>query len=268
MFTIGVKAISFAKELIVAQAFGTGDALDAFLVAFGLTNYLAAVVAMPFGSAMLPSFVREREQAGESRPAPACHGGAAGAGAGGRRVGAAGGARPAAAAADRLGFAASKLALTFGMLLVLAPSVLLAGLNELASTTAQPGRSLCLHRNVGRGGADCHGGQRAAAAPATACTRWRWACWPAWRFKACYAALAARRRFALAALETAGRPRWRACCVLAGRGRRGVHNNSVLIDELATPLGSGSVAVLNYGNNLVALVQGVGAAALGVAILP
>lgn len=65
VFTIGVKAISFAKELIVAQAFGTGDALDAFLVAFGLTNYLAAVVAMPFGSAMLPSFVREREQAGE-----------------------------------------------------------------------------------------------------------------------------------------------------------------------------------------------------------
>lgn len=273
VFTIGVKTISFAKELIVAQAFGTGDALDAFLVAFGLTNYLAAVVAMPFGSAMLPSFVREREQAGEEAA---------------QRLLATvvllvlalvGGASVLLVALGPLllpligsGFAASKLALTFGMLLVLAPSVLLAGLNELASTTANLADRFAFTAMSGAavpiatvasvlllrpqlGVYALAVGVLAGMAIQSLLLAWRlrrdgvslWPRWDGWT----------------PALARVLRQYWP---VVAGAA---LHNSSVLIDQaMATPLGSGSVAVLNYGNKLVALVQGVGATALGVAILP
>lgn len=273
VFTIGVKAISFAKELIVAHAFGTGDALDAFLVAFGLTNYLAVVVAMPFGSAMLPSFVRERDHEGEEAA---------------QRllatvvllvlvlVGAAAfllvALGPLLLPLIGSGFAPGKLALTFGMLLVLAPSVLLAGLNELASTTANLANRFAFTAMSGAavpiatvasifllrpqlGVYALAVGVLAGMAIQSLLLVWRLrrdgvSLWPRWGGRS-------------PALGRVLRQYWP---VVAGAA---LHNSSVLIDQaMATPLGSGSVAVLSYGNKLVALVQGVGATALGVAILP
>jgi putative peptidoglycan lipid II flippase len=53
VLTVGSKAVSFFKDAAVAKQFGTGDALDAFLVSFGLLTFLAAL----FGGGLPESFL-------------------------------------------------------------------------------------------------------------------------------------------------------------------------------------------------------------------
>ncbi len=62
--TMVVKLASVVKEMAVARQFGTADALDAFLIAFLLPSFAINVVAGSLRVALLPTYVRVREQSG------------------------------------------------------------------------------------------------------------------------------------------------------------------------------------------------------------
>jgi putative peptidoglycan lipid II flippase len=63
-FTFSVKVASLLKELVVASVFGTSDALDAFLIAFLLPSFIVGVVAGSLNTAMIPTYIRVREKEG------------------------------------------------------------------------------------------------------------------------------------------------------------------------------------------------------------
>lgn len=64
LFTALVKMTAICKELIVAQKFGTGDDLDAFLIALLVPSFITNVVAGSFNSALIPTYIQVREQKG------------------------------------------------------------------------------------------------------------------------------------------------------------------------------------------------------------
>lgn len=57
VLTLGVKFASILKEMIVAAWFGTGDALDAFVIAFTVPSYIINVIAGSFSAALIPVHV-------------------------------------------------------------------------------------------------------------------------------------------------------------------------------------------------------------------
>ena len=63
-FTILVKLAATAKQLVIAGQFGTGDALDAFLIAFLIPSFAINVVAGSFNAAFMPTYVEVREREG------------------------------------------------------------------------------------------------------------------------------------------------------------------------------------------------------------
>ncbi len=56
MLTMGSKAVSFFKDAFVAHQFGTGDALDAYMLAFGLLSFGAALLGGGLPEAFLPLY--------------------------------------------------------------------------------------------------------------------------------------------------------------------------------------------------------------------
>lgn len=54
--TVASKGVSFVKDATVARHFGTGDSMDAFLVAFGLLAFLAALAGGGMPEAFLPAY--------------------------------------------------------------------------------------------------------------------------------------------------------------------------------------------------------------------
>lgn len=62
--TVLVKLAAFVKDLLVADRFGAGDDLDAFLVAFLVPSFAVAVLAQSFASAFVPTYIRVFEQQG------------------------------------------------------------------------------------------------------------------------------------------------------------------------------------------------------------
>jgi putative peptidoglycan lipid II flippase len=62
--TVLVKLLAIAKELVVAYQFGTANELDAFLIAFTIPAFLINIVAGSFNSALIPTFIKVREQEG------------------------------------------------------------------------------------------------------------------------------------------------------------------------------------------------------------
>ena len=62
--TLFAKTAGMAKEVLVAAWFGTGDALDAFLVAFLMPAYAINVIAGSINAALIPTFVEVREKEG------------------------------------------------------------------------------------------------------------------------------------------------------------------------------------------------------------
>ncbi|MDZ8050458.1 MAG: murein biosynthesis integral membrane protein MurJ [Aulosira sp. ZfuVER01] len=65
LFTILVKIVAVAKELVVAQKFGTGDDLDAFFIAFLIPSSIISVVAGSFNAALIPTYIQVREREGK-----------------------------------------------------------------------------------------------------------------------------------------------------------------------------------------------------------
>src|SRR5215212_8536590 len=62
--TFGVKIVSAGKEIIVAASFGTGDAIDAFLIAFILPIYVISIVAGSFSAALIPTYIQVQQNEG------------------------------------------------------------------------------------------------------------------------------------------------------------------------------------------------------------
>eukprot|EP01031_Cornospumella_fuschlensis_P005238 gene5238-6530_t len=54
--TVGSKAVSFIKDAAVARQFGTGDALDAFMLSFGFLTFAAALLGGGLPEAFLPLY--------------------------------------------------------------------------------------------------------------------------------------------------------------------------------------------------------------------
>ena len=59
-----VKFGSVGKELVVAWRFGTGDELDAFLIALVVPSFLINIIAGSFKAALIPFYIKVREQQG------------------------------------------------------------------------------------------------------------------------------------------------------------------------------------------------------------
>lgn len=64
VFSIGVKSVAMVKELAVANYFGRGDAVDAFLVAYLVPGFIVALVAGSLNAAFIPTYIQVREQEG------------------------------------------------------------------------------------------------------------------------------------------------------------------------------------------------------------
>ena len=65
-FSVVVKATAALKELAVAYRFGTGDAVDAFLIAFLVPSLLVNVFAGSLSAAFTPVYIHVRETEGAS----------------------------------------------------------------------------------------------------------------------------------------------------------------------------------------------------------
>ncbi|MEM7757762.1 MAG: lipid II flippase MurJ [Cyanobacteria bacterium P01_A01_bin.40] len=59
-----VKFASIGKELVVAWRFGTGNEIDAFIMAMVIPTFVINVVSGSFKSALIPVFIKIREQQG------------------------------------------------------------------------------------------------------------------------------------------------------------------------------------------------------------
>lgn len=63
-FTLCVKIVALLRELVIASAFGTGDALEAFIIANIIPTFIVNVVAGSLNAAMMPTYIQVREQEG------------------------------------------------------------------------------------------------------------------------------------------------------------------------------------------------------------
>jgi putative peptidoglycan lipid II flippase len=64
--TLFVKLLGVIKELVVAWKFGTADELDAFLIALMIPSLLISVISGSFNSALIPTYIRVRDREGKA----------------------------------------------------------------------------------------------------------------------------------------------------------------------------------------------------------
>lgn len=64
ILTFSLSIANMGKEMVVAAFFGVGDSMDAFLIAFLPVLFIITVVAGAFTPALIPTYVRVREQQG------------------------------------------------------------------------------------------------------------------------------------------------------------------------------------------------------------
>lgn len=273
VLTLAVKIASMFKEITVAAWFGTGDEMDAFLIAFLLPSYVINVVAGSLNAALIPTQIETRERYGE-------------------------------AAANRLfqsvsafnggvlfvamlllallapfvlpslcsGFSPGKLALTKHLFIALLPCVAIVGLatnwEALLNSRERFGLAAI-----------------APAAVSVGALFGIWICGSRWGI---YALAAGTLTGMLVQLVLLGRslkqrgfmifPIWHG---MDANVRRVIGQyipmiagsllfcSTILVDQaMAGTLPAGSVSTLNYGNKLVSLAVGIGSTALGTAVLP
>jgi putative peptidoglycan lipid II flippase len=65
LMTAAVKGAAMLKDVVLAQHFGAGDALDAFYVALLLPNFLSGTVGESFGASFIPIYIELRETEGK-----------------------------------------------------------------------------------------------------------------------------------------------------------------------------------------------------------
>ena len=62
--TVAVKLAAVAKDIVIAGSFGLGDELDAFLLALVIPTFAVMVLAQSFNGAFMPAYIRIREREG------------------------------------------------------------------------------------------------------------------------------------------------------------------------------------------------------------
>jgi len=62
--SFSAKLATVGKEIIVAASFGTGDALDAFLIAFLIPSFAIIVISGSFNAAFIPTYIQVRQKEG------------------------------------------------------------------------------------------------------------------------------------------------------------------------------------------------------------
>lgn len=270
--TAVVSIASIVRELIVAHRFGTSDALDAFIVAIALPTFVVNVVGGSFAAALVPIFIRVREREG-LEPAQRVFSGALVLG-GALLIGA----TALLALANSLllplmtsGFDAEKVVLTRNLFYLFLPVIFFGGMATMLSSILNAGDRFALPAIS------------QILIPLAAILAL--VVGDAWGIYALLFGVVAG--FALRLLLLAGalvrqglnlRLKWHGMdptirqvidqylpMVAAAALMAGI----ALVDQaVAATLPPGSVATLGYGSKVVALVTGLGAVALGTAVLP
>ena len=267
------RIASTAKEMVVAGSFGAGDTVDAYLMAFLLPTYAINVIGGSFNAALIPTYIRVREQQG-------------------------------AASAQKLfsstmagslvllslttvvmliaaplylpfiasGFSPEKIALTGRLLCFLSPLIILCGVNTLWGAVLNADRQFGLVAAVPVMTPVVvmllllAGGTRwgiSSLAFGTTCgmllelsllgmalTRKGISPWPRWH------GLDSNMRQVIKQFA----PMISGALLMSGTG---------FIDQsMAAMLGSGSVSALGYGSKIVSVTLGLSATALGTAVIP
>lgn len=127
-----VKIAAMAKELVVAWKFGTQDELDAFYIALVVPSFVINVIAGSFNSAFIPTYIQVLHKQGV-RAAQKLFSNATLTNIGLLVIAAIFIVITAPVYLQLIasGFSSQKLGLTFNLLLVIAPFILLSGINEI-----------------------------------------------------------------------------------------------------------------------------------------
>jgi putative peptidoglycan lipid II flippase len=272
-FTVVAKLASTAKELVVAHQFGTGDALDAFLIAFLLPSFFVIVVAESLNAALMPTYIHVREHEGREAAQRLFSGVLIWSTAALIAV-----ASLLALASSYVlpvlasGFGPDKLELTRSLFYVLLPALVVSGFGTIWRAVLNAGERFAL----------------AAATPIVTPVLAVLTLLAFGRFWGIYAfAIGTVGGFVLEAgllawsLKRQGFylvPRWygldsatrqvmkQYVPMVAGAF---LMSSTLVVDQsIAAMLGSGSVSALNYGNKITAMLTSIGSMALGTAVLP
>lgn len=272
-FTLLVKFAAMVKELFVARAFGTGDALDAYLIAFVLPAFAINVIARALNLAFMPTYIQVFEGDGAEAAqrlfsAILAWGTSLLLVCTGLLVVLGPGVLPLLGS----GFSPEKLELTRSLFFLMLPILMLGGLAQLCSAVLNAGERFALASVV------------PVATPVLAVVLLV-TVGDRWGIYALAAATLAGFGVELGLLTGGLRKRGLSLRPSFGGtdgALRQVRNqflpmvasallmsSTTLVDQaMAAMLEPGSVSALNYGNKVVALVVGISAMALGTAVLP
>lgn len=271
--TLFAKVAGMGKEVLVAAWFGTGDAMDAFVVAFLIPSYAINVIAGSINGAFIPTFIEVRERAGDEAAQRLFSG---------TLVFSIGlltlsvllmaAAAPWVIPLLCFGFTPTKVSLTLELFYLLVPGVLIVGVAMCCEAALNAGERFAL----------------AALAPGVVPLMIMAAVTVAGS-RCGINALAFGMlagfvvEFAVAAFSLRKRglffvPRWHGLDPDVRRVMRqyfpavvasGLMCSTLLVDQaMASMLPPGSVSALNYGNKIVALGLTIGTMAFGTAMLP
>ncbi len=140
-----VKVASVGKELVVAWKFGTADDLDAFFIALLVPFLITNVIAGSFNAALIPTYIRVREQSGIKAAQKLFSGALA------WSLGLLGittvlmlATAPLYLPKMAAGFSAEKLDLTYKLLCAIAPIILLTGIMTIWGAVLNAGEQFAL----------------------------------------------------------------------------------------------------------------------------
>jgi len=140
-----VKVASVGKELVVAWKFGTAGDLDAFLIALVVPFVITNVIASSFNAALIPTYIRVREQSGIKAAQKLFSGAIA------WSLGLLGittvlmlATAPLYLPKMAAGFSAEKLDLTYKLLCAIAPIILLTGMMTIWGAVLNAGEQFAL----------------------------------------------------------------------------------------------------------------------------
>ena len=269
-----MKVASLGSTLVIASFFGTGDALEAFLIAFLLPSLIITVVSGSFSSAMVPTYIRVSEQQGpDEAHALFCRVTFVAVGSLATVAALCGMLAPYLLPLLGSGFGSAKLLLARNLLYLLLPVTVIKGLSTIYASILNAGERFSL----------------AAVAPvtvpiATVAATLLWDA-PSTRI---FAVVVGTIVGMLAELFLLGwglkrrghllLPRWTprsaasrqvtAQCLPMLAGATLMSGAAFIDQAMAASLPSGSVASFNYGCRLVSAVLHITAGAIGAAVLP
>jgi putative peptidoglycan lipid II flippase len=272
-FTFSVKVAALLRELVVASVFGTSDALDAFLIAFLLPSFFVGVVAGSLNTAMIPTYIRVREKEGpEAAQKLVSTMVVLALGVLTVTVGLLAVAGPALLPFMGSGFDGQKLALVQSLFYVLLPMIIFNGLITIYAALLNAEERFALAAFI------------PAVVPIVSAIAILgfasiWGVYTlAFGFIAGYGLQLSLLAFCLQKRNISALPKWKGITepvrqvigqylpMVAGAF---LLSSTLLVDQsMAAMLGPGSVAALGYSNKIPATLIGIGALALGTAVLP